>query len=72
MNTKKQGGRKPSRPSRRGVAIKPYKGGRTERFECRLTKQENEIVAQLVQASGLSKSDWLMSVAQPTPLALDG
>lgn len=77
MNTKnstnkKKGGRKAPRPSRKGIAITPYKGGRVARFECRLTEIENEIITQLVQASGLSKSDWLMSVAQPTPQEPDG
>lgn len=58
--------KKIKRPSRKGIAIKPYKGGRTKRFECRLTEAEEMIVNALVEASGLSKSDWLMAMAQPT------
>lgn len=72
MAKQDKGSRQAPRPSRKGVAIKPYKGGRTARFECRLTESENEIITQLVQASGLSKSDWLMSVAQPTLREPDG
>jgi len=57
--------KKTKRPSRKGIAIKPYKGGRTKRFECRLTEAEEMIVNALVETSGLSKSDWLMAMAKP-------
>lgn len=59
-NTKKN-----KRPSRKGIVIKKHKGGRVKRFECRLTPAENEIIMRLVEASGLSKSDWLMAMAKP-------
>ena len=65
MTTKKQGSRKAPRPSRKNVVITPHKGGRVARFECRLTPAENEIIMRLVEASGLSKSDWLMAMAKP-------
>jgi hypothetical protein len=58
---------KAKRPSRKGVPIKAHKGGRTARFEARLSPAENAVILQLVKASGLSKSDWLMSVVQPCP-----
>lgn len=66
MSETKKGSRKAPRPTRKGIAITPHKGGRVARFECRLTEAENQVIMQLVTASGLSKSDWLMSVAQPT------
>lgn len=59
------------RPTRKGIAITPHKGGRVERFECRLTPLEKTIVMECVRKSGLSAADWLMAMAQPTPLALD-
>ena len=65
MAEQKRGSRKAPRPTRKGIAITPHKGGRVARFECRLTEAENRVIMQLVTASGLSKSDWLMSVAQP-------
>jgi hypothetical protein len=65
MKSKNQGSRKAPRPSRKNVYITPSKGGRIERFECRLTPAENEIIMRLVEASGLSKSDWLMAMAKP-------
>jgi hypothetical protein len=65
MPAKKQGSRKAPRPSRKNVVITPYKGGRTARFEARLTPAENEIIMSLVKESGLSKSDWLMALAKP-------
>jgi hypothetical protein len=65
MNKKSQGSRKAPRPSRKNVVITPHKGGRVARFECRLTPAENEIIMRLVEASGLSKSDWLMALAKP-------
>ena len=64
MQNKNQGSRKAPRPSRKNVVITPHKGGRVARFECRLTPAENEIIMRLVEASGLSKSDWLMAMAQ--------
>jgi len=65
MNKKSQGSRKAPRPSRKNVVITPHKGGRVARFECRLTLAENKIITRLVEASGLSKSDWLMALAKP-------
>jgi hypothetical protein len=65
MTIKNKGSRKAPRPSRKNVVITPHKGGRVARFECRLTPAENEIIMRLVEASGLSKSDWLMAMAKP-------
>lgn len=61
--------KKTKRPSRKGIAIKPYKGGRTKRFECRITEAEEMIVNALVKASGLSKSDWLMAIKELVQIA---
>jgi hypothetical protein len=66
MEKENKGSRKAPRPTRKGIAITPHKGGRVARFECRLTEAENQTIMQLVTASGLSKSDCLMSVVQPT------
>ena len=66
MPAKKQGSRKAPRPSRKNVVITPHKGGRVERFECRLTPSEKTIVMECVRKSGLSAADWLMAMAQPT------
>ena len=71
MAEQTKGSRKAPRPTRKGIAITPHKGGRVARFECRLTEAENQVIMQLVAASGLSKSDWLMSMAQPTLRAGD-
>jgi hypothetical protein len=72
MAETKKGSRKAPRTSRKGVKIASHKGGRTERFECRLTPAEKQIVMERVKSSGLSAADWLMAQAQPTPLAPDG
>jgi hypothetical protein len=65
MAIKNKGSRKAPRPSRKNVVITSHKGGRTARFEARLTPAENEIIMALVESSGLSKSDWLMALAKP-------
>jgi len=72
MSQNTKGSRKAPRPSRKGVKITSHKGGRTERFECRLTPAEKSIVMERVKSSGLSAADWLMTQTQLTPLAPDG
>lgn len=72
MRQDTKGSRKAPRPSRKNVKITAHKGGRTERFECRLTPTEKQIVMKRVKSSGLSAADWLMAQAQPTPRAADG
>lgn len=67
----KQGSRKAPRSSRENVKITAHKGGRAERFECRLTPAEKSIVMKRVKSSGLSAADWLMAQTQLTSLALD-
>jgi len=52
------------RPPRKNVFITPHKGGRVARFECRLTLAEKEIIMRLIDVSGLSGADWLMSVVR--------
>jgi len=60
MSAKKQGSR---RPSRKNVVITPHKGGRTERFEARLTPAEKQAIMKVIQESGLSSADWLVQVS---------
>ena len=63
MAEKKQGSRKAPRPSRNNVVITPYKGGRTARFEARLTPAEKQAIMKVIQESGLSSADWLVQVS---------
>ena len=63
MAEKKQGSRKAPRPSRKNVVITPHKGGRTARFEARLTPAEKEAILEVIRASGLSSADWLVQVS---------
>jgi len=58
--TKNRGSRKAPRSL---VKITPHKGGRTARFEARLTPAEKEAIMKVIQASGLSYSDWLVQVS---------
>ena len=64
MLNNNKGSRKTPRPPRKNVFITPHKGGRVARFECRLTLAEKEIIMRLIDVSGLSGADWLMSVAR--------
>ena len=68
MSNQNQGSRKAPRSL---VKITPHKGGRTARFEARLTPAEKAIVMECVRKSGLSAADWLMAQAQPTQRAGD-
>ena len=63
MPAKKQGSRKAPRPSRKNVVITPHKGGRTARFEARLTPAEKQAILKVIRASGLSSADWLVQVS---------
>ena len=60
MSAKKQGSR---RPSRKNVVITPHKGGRTERFEARLTPAEKQAIMKVIQESGLSSADWIVQIS---------
>jgi hypothetical protein len=60
MNETKKGSRKAPRPLRK---ITPHKGGRTARFEARLTPAEKAAILKAVHASGLSSADWLVQVS---------
>ena len=42
-------------------AIKPHKGGRTERIYARLTPAEKRRLEAELERSGLSLSDWIIS-----------
>jgi phosphoglycerate dehydrogenase-like enzyme len=63
MPTKKQGSLSAPRPSRKNIVITPHKGGRTERFEARLTPAEKQAIKKVIQESGLSSADWLVQVS---------
>jgi len=65
--TKNRGSRKAPRSL---VKITPHKGGRTARFEARLTPAEKEAIMKVIQASGLSYSDWLVQVSGTANTAL--
>jgi len=60
---KNKGSRKAPRPSRKNVVITPHKGGRTARFEARLTPAEKQAILKVIRASGLSSADWLVQVS---------
>ena len=63
MTIKSQGSLAAPRPSRKNVVITPHKGGRTARFEARLTPAEKEAILGVIRASGLSSADWLVQVS---------
>ncbi len=63
MTNQKKGSRKAPRPSRKNVVITPHKGGRTARFEARLTPAEKEAILKVIRESGLSSADWLVRVS---------
>jgi hypothetical protein len=60
MSENEKGSRKAPRSL---VKITPHKGGRTARFEARLTPAEKEIIMECVRKSGFSAADWLMAQA---------
>jgi len=60
MASKSQGSRKAPRSL---VKITPHKGGRTARFEARLTPAEKQAIMKVIHESGLSSSDWLVQVS---------
>jgi len=49
--------------SKSSRAITPHKGGRTARFEARLTPAEKKAICAVIRASGLSFADWLVQVS---------
>jgi len=56
-----------ARKSRKGLKITPHKGGRTERFEARLTPEEKRMIVESIKNSGLSAADWLIQIVQQAP-----
>jgi predicted HicB family RNase H-like nuclease len=46
-------------PPRKGVSIRPHKGGRTERLEIRIEPEVKRLLLDHISQTGESYSDWI-------------